>query len=582
MIWESTLLTTLLDLAFVAIAIAGAVRLTIVRRRLRMDSASAGLVGIPWGPLTIAVGLGILGLFYLADLFVLHALGALMGSPAAEELTRQIRLNYNWLVTLTSACLILAGIVLTTGRLEASQAAMRRLNELLEDRVERRTSELTQATQEAERAKATAQAANQALKQQDKQARLLMDVAMAANAADNITEALQVALDCMCAFTGWPVGHAYVPESEESDRLIPLDVWHLDSVDRFEVFRSVTMQSTFERGIGLPGRVLASGKPAWIENVLEDENFPRRKMAEDIGVRGAFGFPVSVHGEVEAVLEFFSDREESEGDEKLFEFISDVGRQLGFFIERKRKVKRLEHDLEVARDIQRTLLPTNDLDFVGFDIAGWNQPADETGGDFFDWFAVPGGHCCFTIADVTGHGIGPALVAAICRAYIRAAASNEPSLTALVTKVNQLISQDVSRGRFVTAAVGILDVSGRKVSLLSAGHGPTLFFHKRSGCVTSIEAQGIPLGIEPTLQYDSAIDLHFDQGDLLVVVTDGFPEWKNPDGEQFGMQRLSRCTEQLAELPSSEIISNLYAEIREFSRGVDQADDLTAVVIKRT
>ena len=138
MIWESALLTTLLDLAFVAIAVAGVARLTIVRRRLRMDNESAGLVGIPWGPMTIAIGLGILGLFYLADLVVLHAFGAFMGDQAADELMLQIRL-YSWLVTLTSACMILAGIILTTGRLEASQAAMRRLNELLQEWFERRS-----------------------------------------------------------------------------------------------------------------------------------------------------------------------------------------------------------------------------------------------------------------------------------------------------------------------------------------------------------------------------------------------------------------------------------------------------------
>lgn len=578
--WESTLLTTLLDLAFVAIAVAGAVRLTMVRRRLRLTQGSE-IVGIPWGPLTIALGLVVLGVFYLADLLILHALGAFVGRDAANALALANRVNYGWLVTLTSACLILAGIVLTTGRIEASQRALRRLNELLEERVRSRTSELTRVTREAQNARENAEAANRALQQRDREARLLMDVAMAANAADNIAEALQSAVDSMCAYTGWPVGHVYLPESKSAERLIPLPIWHLDSDERFEAFKAVTMSTPFEHGIGLPGRVLATGKPTWIENVQDDDNFPRREIAEESGVRGAFGFPVVVHGKVEAVLEFFSVEEESQGDEQLVEFMGEVGRQLGLFIERKHKVTRLERDLEVARDIQRTLLPSKDLAFDGFEIAGWNQPADETGGDFFDWFSVPGGRCCFSIADVTGHGIGPALVASICRAYIRAAATDEPELTGLVTRVNQLISRDVSMGRFVTAAVGILDASAHKVSLLSAGHGLTLFYRSQEGKMTSIDAQDIPLGIEPTQEYKSSVDLHFDQGDLLLVVTDGFSEQRSPTGEQFGIQRLTHATEKVVGLHPDEIIAHLYDDVRTFSGGVGQADDLTAIVIKR-
>ena len=194
--------------------------------------------------------------------------------------------------------------------------------------------------------------AEAALREESAFVQLLQVVAVAANEASTIEEALQTGLDRICAHTGWPVGHVYLPAGDSSGELAPTTLWYLDNAERFEAFQKVTEATRFAPGVGLPGRVLASGKPAWIIDVTKDPNFPRAKLASDIGIKAAFGFPVLVGKEVVAVLEFFS-REALEPDKALLEVMAHVGTQLGRVIERKRK-EELQKAKEAAEAANRT------------------------------------------------------------------------------------------------------------------------------------------------------------------------------------------------------------------------------------
>jgi len=190
----------------------------------------------------------------------------------------------------------------------------------LEKKVEERTKELTVAQEN--------------LKSTNKFLRLHNEVAAKANEATEIETVLQIVLEGICAYTDWPVGHAYVPSPESADLLVPTKIWYLKEPERFDTFRQVTETTTFKTGVGLPGRVLASGKPAWIMDVTEDLNFPRAKLAKEIGVKGALGFPVLVGTKVEAVLEFFSPEPE-EPNTRLLDFVGDMGMRVGRIIERQ-------------------------------------------------------------------------------------------------------------------------------------------------------------------------------------------------------------------------------------------------------
>lgn len=171
-------------------------------------------------------------------------------------------------------------------------------------------------------------------------------ITRAANEAESVEGALQIALDRVCAHTGWPVGHAYMLE-ESAEELAPSGIWHLDDPQQFETFRKVTEATRFASGIGLPGRVLASGEPAWIFDVTKDPNFPRAKLATEIGVRTGAAFPVLVGPKVAAALEFFSS-EAVEADQALLEVMAQIGTQLGRVIERTRAEEAMREAKELA------------------------------------------------------------------------------------------------------------------------------------------------------------------------------------------------------------------------------------------
>ncbi|HKD63597.1 MAG TPA: PP2C family protein-serine/threonine phosphatase [Candidatus Acidoferrales bacterium] len=250
--------------------------------------------------------------------------------------------------------------------------------------------------------------------------------------------------------------------------------------------------------------------------------------------------------------------------------------------ETKHQMERLEHDLDVARSIQQSLLPTSMPVVKGFEIAAWNKPADQTGGDYFDWQQLSDGKILVALADVTGHGIGPALLAAVCRAYARANFSGENGLFAAMGKVNAALAGDLKEGRFVTFVAAVCTPGNPRVEMLSAGHGPLFLYLLKHDCFEKMDAQGLPLGISASFDSDPPLCLDLEHGDMIVLATDGFYEWANAQGEQFGAERMQEKIRAWKDKPPNEIISNLYRAVIDFSGGTAQQDDLTAIVIKRT
>jgi diguanylate cyclase (GGDEF)-like protein/PAS domain S-box-containing protein len=157
---------------------------------------------------------------------------------------------------------------------------------------------------------------------------LIESVSVATSRAETIEEALFAALGRICQWTGWPVGHVYMAGRRIEDPLEPSSVWHLAHPDRFEPFRQITEATPMPSGVGLPGRVLASGRPAWIVDVQNDANFPRAEVCRGVGIRGAFSFPVAVAERCFAVVECFS-LDAVTPDPRLLEVAAHIGRQLG-------------------------------------------------------------------------------------------------------------------------------------------------------------------------------------------------------------------------------------------------------------
>ena len=148
-------------------------------------------------------------------------------------------------------------------------------------------------------------------------------------------------------------------------------------------------------------------------------------------------------------------------------------------------------------------------------------------------------------------------------------------------RLNCLLVDDLSANRFVTFAVVFLDPPKSEVEVLSAGHGPILWYKSATNDLESLEAQGIPLGMMAGVNYEKVQARRLAPGDMIVLVTDGFYEWENPQGEEFGLERLDQTIREARDFPAEEVIARLRSAVESFCQGTEQKDDLTAVVLKR-
>lgn len=247
-----------------------------------------------------------------------------------------------------------------------------------------------------------------------------------------------------------------------------------------------------------------------------------------------------------------------------------------------RRVEMVEHDLNVAREIQKGLLPRSAPDVPGFEFAGVSEPADLTGGDYYDWQTLPDGRIAVVLADVTGHGVGPAIVMAVCRAYARATAPLMPDLTPLLGRLNDLIHADVHGDRFITFVIAVVDPKKSEVEILSAGHGPSLMHRHADGAVERFGGDGLPLGVTAGEEYGESRRITLAPGDSILLLTDGYFEWRREsDNQQFGIPRLTEVFSKAAGLDAKATLKRLDDAVRAFVGPAKQEDDMTAVVIRR-
>jgi serine phosphatase RsbU (regulator of sigma subunit) len=239
--------------------------------------------------------------------------------------------------------------------------------------------------------------------------------------------------------------------------------------------------------------------------------------------------------------------------------------------------------MAVANQIQQRLMPAEPLRLAEYEVCGWNRPASTTGGDYYDWMPLDAHRLVVAIADVTGHGIGPALLMAVCRAYARATLPGQLQLDDGMRRLNTLLSGDLAGERFITFAAAIVDQRTHEVELLSAGHGPILLCHLANNHVDVFGGNGLPLGIMEDPLFDPPRRIRFNPGDMLLLVTDGFTEAAHPQtGEMYGIDRLRGFIQANRDLPGPTLLVRLAGDVADFTAGAAQADDMTAVLIHRT
>lgn len=247
--------------------------------------------------------------------------------------------------------------------------------------------------------------------------------------------------------------------------------------------------------------------------------------------------------------------------------------------------KRLDHDLEIARDIQRILLPAEAPAINGFQISGINVPARQVSGDYFDYIRVDDERLGVAIADVSGKGIPASLIMAICRSVLRAEAARNPSPADVLRKVNRQLYPDIKEDMFISMAYLILDHQRDGVTLARAGHDAPLLYKRHSQTVTPIKPPGMVVGIDSgnvfdRLTADFAVPLERD--DCLVLYTDGVTEALNTDGDEFGLDRMIQSVRASATDGAQTIVKRIIEDVRSFTGSVPQNDDITVIAIRKT
>lgn len=258
-----------------------------------------------------------------------------------------------------------------------------------------------------------------------------------------------------------------------------------------------------------------------------------------------------------------------------------ITRELRSYVDVAVEDMALQDELELASEVQKNLLPSPMPELEGYEVAAFSTPAKHAGGDYYDLVKPDSEQAIFMLADVAGHGIGPALLTVSSRAYFRAILGEHQKISEIIQRVNQLMANDLRSGQFVTLTALVLCMKTNAAKYFSAGHGPTLLIRKEQGVVERLSAQSIPLGIDVPLKIEPPIKFSFGTGDIVAMFSDGCYEGKNAAGIEFGLERVVGLLKENQNKPVSEIIKILQESITEFTGRTEQQDDMTMLLLKR-
>lgn len=244
----------------------------------------------------------------------------------------------------------------------------------------------------------------------------------------------------------------------------------------------------------------------------------------------------------------------------------------------RRRMAHSDHQLRGAQDIQRRLLPMQSPDVPGFDIAAVCRPAEMACGDCFDYVPMQDGSLGIVVADVSGHGFGAALLMAEVRAYLRAFTLLWNDVGEVLTRLNQIVYQDVDEGYFITVGFVRIDPQTREIDFAGAGHNA--FILRGDGSITSLGSTGFPLGLMPDARVRRTSPATLEPGDMLLMFTDGLVETMTPDDEMFGSERTLGIASGSRSMPATEVVDLLAQTCSDFAGRRSQQDDITIVVAK--
>jgi len=260
--------------------------------------------------------------------------------------------------------------------------------------------------------------------------------------------------------------------------------------------------------------------------------------------------------------------------------LENLGRIFNGLGDRLLEREQMKQSLALAKEIQQELLPREIPTCSGFDLGGRSIYCDETGGDYFDFIGLNGGDTLgVAVGDVSGHGIGAALVMATARGALHSLVVNKtPPLPELFQELNRYLCRGTGDAYFMTLFYGVLDPRMKTFNWLSAGHAPVFLYQE--GRVFDLNSSGIPLGIHEQTDYAPGETIAFADGDILLIGTDGIWETRNLDNQMFGTERVRNLIMEHKDETASRIAEVILADINQFRGGAQIEDDITLLIIK--
>jgi serine phosphatase RsbU (regulator of sigma subunit) len=244
------------------------------------------------------------------------------------------------------------------------------------------------------------------------------------------------------------------------------------------------------------------------------------------------------------------------------------------------EIEKFQKELALAAQIQKDFLPKKNPPCENFDIAGANIPCNQVGGDYYDFISIDACRLAIIVADVSGKGMGAALLMASLRAALIAELGPQLKLENMAAKLNGFVHSSSASNKFITFFFCELDMRTGVIRYINAGHNPPIVIAKDGG-VARLNPTGFCLGMFPAVAYEVS-QVTLDKGDMAVLYTDGITDARNKANSEFGEENLIGLLKKSVKKPASEIVEKVRAELASFAAGVEPFDDMTLIVLKRT
>ena len=286
-------------------------------------------------------------------------------------------------------------------------------------------------------------------------------------------------------------------------------------------------------------------------------------------------------GEVREDVEFDSSDEIGE----IAQAFNEITEKFRKSQENLAEQERLQKEMQVAQEIQHTLLPSAFPEIEGYEIASYYEAAKEVGGDYFDFVDVDKDALGIVVADVSGKGVPGSLVMTMIRTALRTEARGNKNAADVLARVNEFVINDMKRGMFVTVFYMVLDSRNRTINYASAGHNPMILYRGRTKKSFYLNPRGFPIGLNlpdralfrKSIESDT---IQLKEGDILICYTDGVTEAMNPERDKFGEERLLSIIRRNHDLKVDPLVDRIRDEIKSFTGGIAQSDDITLVAIR--